>query len=179
MMWLALVVATAISLTAIVFTWRTSRRNLPSAPLPARTETAVALAPNLLPVISQAIKEALVQELSAQRRELLASQQAAAAELAALARRLEAVQAPLLERLAGCDRPPCRPQISTAKFPSKFFARAGKNIPLKSSPWTAGCRFQSPVRPAARMARIRPTSLSCGFGTASPSRCHRPAAIYF
>jgi len=46
-----------------------------------------------------ALKDAVVQELAAQRRELLAGQQAAAAELTELARRLEAVQTPMLERL--------------------------------------------------------------------------------
>ena len=101
LMWLALAGATVISLTAIVFTWRTSRRNPVVAPLPARAETPALLAPNLLPVISQAVKEALVQELAAQRRELMSAQQSAAGELAGLARRLEAVQAPLLERLGG------------------------------------------------------------------------------
>ena len=46
-----------------------------------------------------ALKDAVVQELAAQRRELLAGQQTAAAELTELARRLEAVQTPMLERL--------------------------------------------------------------------------------
>jgi predicted RNase H-like nuclease (RuvC/YqgF family) len=46
-----------------------------------------------------ALKDAVVQELAAQRHELLAVQQTANAELAELARRLESVQAPLLERL--------------------------------------------------------------------------------
>jgi hypothetical protein len=53
----------------------------------------------LAPQLVEALKDAVVQELAAQRRELLAAQQAAAAELTALARRLEAVQAPLFERL--------------------------------------------------------------------------------
>ena len=53
----------------------------------------------LAPHLMDALKDAVVQELAAQRRELLAGQQAAAAELTNLARRLEAVQAPLLERL--------------------------------------------------------------------------------
>jgi len=53
------------------------------------------LAPHLL----AALKDAVVQELAAQRRELLAAQQIAASELTALARRLESVQTPLLERL--------------------------------------------------------------------------------
>ncbi len=54
---------------------------------------------DLAPHLMEALKDAVVQELAAQRRELLAGQQAAAAELTELARRLEAVQTPLLERL--------------------------------------------------------------------------------
>ena len=54
---------------------------------------------SLAPHLVDALKNAVVQELAAQRRELLAAQQTAAAELTELARRLEAVQTPLLERL--------------------------------------------------------------------------------
>jgi hypothetical protein len=54
---------------------------------------------SLAPHLVDALKSAVVQELAAQRRELLAAQQTAAAELTELARRLEAVQTPLLERL--------------------------------------------------------------------------------
>lgn len=54
---------------------------------------------NLSPHLMDALKEAVVQELAEQRRELLAGQQAAAGELTELAHRLEAVQTPLLERL--------------------------------------------------------------------------------
>lgn len=54
---------------------------------------------SLAPHLIEALKDAVVQELAAQRRELLAGQQAAAAELTELARRLEAVQTPMLERL--------------------------------------------------------------------------------
>ena len=51
-----------------------------------------------------ALKDAIVHELAMQRRELLAGQQAAAAELTELARRLEAVQAPMLERLRAYEQ---------------------------------------------------------------------------
>lgn len=54
---------------------------------------------NLAPHIVEALKDAVVQELAAQRRELLAAQQSAAAELTGLINRLESVQTPLLERL--------------------------------------------------------------------------------
>ena len=53
----------------------------------------------LAPQFVDALKEAVVTELATQRRDLLFAQQAAAAEIADLARRLETAQAPLLERL--------------------------------------------------------------------------------
>lgn len=64
------------------------------------TPVQSSLAPHLL----DALKDAVVQELAAQRRELLAAQQAATAELTELARRLEAVQTPLLERLRAYEQ---------------------------------------------------------------------------
>ncbi len=54
---------------------------------------------SVAPHLVDALKNAVVQELASQRRELLAAQQTATAELTELARRLEAVQTPLLERL--------------------------------------------------------------------------------
>lgn len=53
----------------------------------------------LAPHLAEALKDAVVRELAAQRRQLLAAQQEASAELTALVRRLEQVHAPLLERL--------------------------------------------------------------------------------
>jgi hypothetical protein len=78
----------------------------PAAPVPPPRVNAVlnsvqsALAPHLV----EALKNAVVQELAAQRRELLAAQQAAAAELTELARRLEAAQSPLMDRLRAYER---------------------------------------------------------------------------
>ena len=54
---------------------------------------------SLAPQLVDALKDAVVQELAAQRRELLAAQQTASAELTALIHRLESVQTPLFERL--------------------------------------------------------------------------------
>jgi hypothetical protein len=51
------------------------------------------------PHLVQALRDAIVQELAAQRRELLSAQQAATEELTDLARRLESTQSPLIERL--------------------------------------------------------------------------------
>ena len=54
---------------------------------------------SLAPQLVDALKDAVVQELAAQRRELLAAQQTASAELTELVKRLENVQTPLFERL--------------------------------------------------------------------------------
>ena len=54
---------------------------------------------SLAPHLVDALKDAVVQELAAQRRELLAAQQTASAELTELVKRLENVQTPLFERL--------------------------------------------------------------------------------
>ena len=59
---------------------------------------------SLAPQLVEALKEAVVKELAAQRRELLFAQQAASAELTELARRLESVQAPLIERLRAYEQ---------------------------------------------------------------------------
>jgi hypothetical protein len=75
-------------------------------PLPPASVNAVLeqVKTSLAPHLVNALKEAVVQELAAQRRELLYAQQAATAELAELARRLETVQAPLLERLRAYEQ---------------------------------------------------------------------------
>jgi hypothetical protein len=80
--------------------------NCKTQPLPPpRVNTLLnAAQPNLEPHLVAALKDAIVQELAAQRRELLAGQQAAAAELTELARRLEAVQTPMLERLRAYEQ---------------------------------------------------------------------------
>jgi rubrerythrin len=60
--------------------------------------------PNLAPHFVESLKDAVVTELATQRRDLLFAQQAAAAEIADLARRLENAQAPLLERLRAYEQ---------------------------------------------------------------------------
>ncbi len=133
LVWIALVGVSVISFSAILISWQTSRKTLAVAPVPS-AQTPATISPALLPVISQAIKEALVQELSAQRRELLTAQQAAANELSQLARRLEAVQTPLLERLGGP-----RPAVThSAKFP--------REIPVKIY-CTCGQKYSFEVQP--------------------------------
>ena len=75
-------------------------------PIPPATVNSLlsSLQTTLAPQLTQALKDAVVQELAAQRRALLAAQHEAAAELTELARRLEAVQTPLLERLRAYEQ---------------------------------------------------------------------------
>jgi hypothetical protein len=73
-------------------------------PPPSVTELLNSVESCLAPHLVTALKDAVVQELAAQRHELLAVQQAANAELAELARRLESVQTPLLERLRAYEQ---------------------------------------------------------------------------
>jgi hypothetical protein len=75
-------------------------------PVPPASVAAVlkAVQPNVEAHLVEALKDAVVQELAIQRRALLAGQQQAAAELTELARRLESVQAPMLERLRAYEQ---------------------------------------------------------------------------
>ncbi len=73
-------------------------------PPPSVNAVLASVQASLAPHLVDALKNAVVQELAAQRRVLLAAQQAAAAELTELARRLEAVQTPLLERLRAYEQ---------------------------------------------------------------------------
>jgi hypothetical protein len=68
-------------------------------PPPALNAVLNSVQSTLAPHLVNALKDAVVKELATQRRELLAAQQLAVAELTELARRLESVQTPLLERL--------------------------------------------------------------------------------
>lgn len=65
-----------------------------------RAEQALAAArADLAPHLAQALKEALVQELASQRKELLQAQQIATAEIAQLTHHLDELKAPIQERL--------------------------------------------------------------------------------
>jgi hypothetical protein len=65
-----------------------------------RAEQAVAAArAELAPHLAQALREALVQELAVQRRELLQAQQIATVEIAQLSQHLDELKAPMQERL--------------------------------------------------------------------------------
>jgi len=73
-------------------------------PPPSLSALLTSVQSSLAPTMVDALKNAVVQELAAQRRELLAAQQAAAAELTQITRRLESVQTPLLERLRAYEQ---------------------------------------------------------------------------
>jgi hypothetical protein len=77
-----------------------------SGPLPPPSVNALlnTVQTTIAPQLVEALKDAVVQELASQRRELLTAQQQAAAELTELARRLEAAQTPLIERLRAYEQ---------------------------------------------------------------------------
>jgi septal ring factor EnvC (AmiA/AmiB activator) len=78
--------------------------NAKTQPLPPPAVNTLVNSAALAPHFAQALKDAVVQELAAQRRELLRGQQEAAAELTELARRLEQVQTPMFERLRAYEQ---------------------------------------------------------------------------
>jgi hypothetical protein len=103
----------AISAVALTILWLSLRQRRAAVTAAPRPPTASATVPAILPRagnqavvpadfaphLAQAVKEALVQELAAQRREMLSVQQAATFEIAELVRRLDQLQIPLQERL--------------------------------------------------------------------------------
>jgi SMC interacting uncharacterized protein involved in chromosome segregation len=74
-------------------------RSSSNLPAQQKAEQLIATRDALAPVLAQAVKEAVVQELAAQRRELLRVQENAALELVAMIHRLDALQAPLQDRM--------------------------------------------------------------------------------
>lgn len=67
-------------------------------------QNTVTLPAEIAPQIAQALKSAVVQELAAQRQELLKTQQTAAIEVLQLMQRLNELQAPWQERLAAYEK---------------------------------------------------------------------------
>ena len=131
LIWLGMAGVSALSLAAIIISWQVSRRQPASAPVSAQSENLPVPVAQFLPLISLTVKETLAHELAAQRRELLSAQQAATMELAQLARRLEAIQTPLLERAAA-------PRNGTAKglreIPIKLFCECGQKYSFEVRP---------------------------------------------
>ncbi|HEY1718369.1 MAG TPA: hypothetical protein VGH42_08775 [Verrucomicrobiae bacterium] len=96
-----------VSVVTLLVLWRLARQRRKVSLLPATVLTPenragnnqVVLQNDLIPHLAQALKETLVQELAAQRGELLKAQQSATAEIAGLVRRLDELQSPMRERL--------------------------------------------------------------------------------
>jgi hypothetical protein len=102
--WLLAALAVVSALTLLVF-WRLVLHRRRASSLPARVadsqmQNQLPLPANLAPQLAQVLKSAVVQELAAQRRELLQTQQNAASEIIQLVHRLDELHAPLQERLS-------------------------------------------------------------------------------
>jgi hypothetical protein len=99
---------TGMSVLVLLAYWRlqlTGRRAAllrPRATEPFRPNQ-MRLPPELAPQLAEMLKSVVVQELATQRRELLQSQQYAAAEVVRLMQRLTELRAPLQERLAAYE----------------------------------------------------------------------------
>jgi tetratricopeptide (TPR) repeat protein len=78
-LWLALVVVFIVSIAAVVFAWRA--RSVPAVAPAAATTARLEPAGTLVPQVSQAVRDALVQELAATRLELFKAQQIASARV--------------------------------------------------------------------------------------------------
>ena len=137
--WLLAVLGLAI-IGAPVFVWRlTVRRGkkVPATvlavqvPPPAQdlmtakvmTPSMATLPAELAPQVAQAVREAVMQELAMQRRELMLAQQAATDEIVALVQRLDQLQLPMQERLRAYEN-----QIQ--RLEKELAARAEENREL-------------------------------------------------
>jgi hypothetical protein len=95
---------TIISIFALLAAWRLVSRRRDVSLIPARTinlptQNPVVLQAELASHLAQVVKEALVQELAVQRRELLVAQQIATAEITGLVQRLDELQMTMQERV--------------------------------------------------------------------------------
>jgi hypothetical protein len=107
--WLVAALAGISALTLLALWWGLVRHQRRASHLPSRTLSLEVVGPaersqpmlpaNLAPYLAQTLKETVVQELAAQRRELLMVQEEAAVEITAMIRRLDSAQAPVRERL--------------------------------------------------------------------------------
>lgn len=103
--WLATacVVISVIALVVLWLSYRQRRTTVGPITVPATLSRAEQKSPvvssEFAPHLARAVKEALVQELAAQRREMLSVQQTATTEISELVRRLDQLQIPLQERL--------------------------------------------------------------------------------
>ena len=99
--WLVAALAT-VSAAALLGLWRLAvqrGRRGSLLPVPVAARHPQSMQAELAPHLVQVLKETVVQELAAQRRELLRAQEEAAVEIAAIVHRLDAMHAPMQERL--------------------------------------------------------------------------------
>lgn len=90
----------ALTILALLWRWHRHKLKAQAAALAALAPAgATPLSAALAPQVSEVLREAVQQELGAQRRDLLLVQQAAAGEIAALVNRLDDLHLPLQERL--------------------------------------------------------------------------------
>ena len=95
---LVLVLA-GVSAGALLFAvWQMMLARRKNLPAPSATSTALAYPAESVTNLTQALRDAVVQEMAWQRRELLVAQQTAADEMAVLIRRLDDLQLPIQER---------------------------------------------------------------------------------
>jgi hypothetical protein len=100
--WLPIFAVVFIAAAFGLWRWRRARRRSAATLVRLADSSAQkpsALPPELAPQLAETLKAAVVQELAAQRRELLQTQQIAATEILRLMQRLNELHAPLPERL--------------------------------------------------------------------------------
>jgi hypothetical protein len=125
--WLAAAL-TIISIFALLVAWRSVSRRHDVSLLPPRTinlpaQNSVVLQAELASHLAQVVKEALVQELAVQRRELLVAQQIATAEITGLVQRLDELQMTMQERVQAYE-------MQIQKLENELAARTEENREL-------------------------------------------------
>ena len=118
------IISAAIFVFAGIWQLISRKRRSPVSPVDRDLpKISMALQTELAPQLVQAVREALVQELAGQRRDLLHVQQDAAAEVARLVHRMDELQMALQERLRAYEQ-----QIR--KLESELAARTEENQEL-------------------------------------------------
>jgi hypothetical protein len=127
--WPSVAVA-VISILALIGLWRLvsmRRKQISLIPAPMENnlpaQNPLASHADLAPYLAQVVKEALVQELAVQRRELLVAQQIAAAEISGLAGRLDELQMTMQERTRAYE-------LQIQKLETELAARTEENHEL-------------------------------------------------
>jgi 7TM-HD extracellular len=123
-----LIVVTLAGILIVAMLWRLVSRRRDVSLIPARTinlptQNPVVLQAELASHLAQVVKEALVQELAVQRRELLVAQQIATAEITGLVQRLDELQMTMQERVQAYE-------MQIQKLENELAARTEENREL-------------------------------------------------